>query len=64
MKTTEEIAELLDLCAVQGRRALRIERELLRDPEAALRIAKATMRSALERLEERCPTISREISRV
>lgn len=55
MKTTEEIAELLELAAYQGRRALRIEQQLGKDPDAALRIAKATMRSALRSLEERYP---------
>lgn len=64
MMTTEEIAELLDLCARQGRRALRIEQELGKDPDAALRIAKATMVGALRGLNERCPNISREKARV
>lgn len=51
--TTEELAELLDMCARQGKRALRIERELGSDPEAALRIARVTMAGALRRLDER-----------
>lgn len=53
MKTPiQRLRERLEQCALQGRRAVRIEQELQKDPEGALRIVRATMRGALREVEE------------
>lgn len=62
MKTLAEIAHSCQLATDQVRRARRIESELGTSGENALRIARATMASALQDLEERIQ--DRELARV